>query len=233
MLRYIVTDTETTGLDPSVDRIVEIATVWFEGEEDKQVSLHSLCNPNRDIPPEVMAVHHITNEMVAKCQPYDVIVEEVLGWAHPLYIVAHNAEFDQGFIKPLIDSNPKWICTYRCAMHLWPDAPGHSNQTLRYWLKLQLDNVLPTDLYPHRALYDTIVTAHMFKKMLETHTLEQLYELTNTPILLKTCKFPKYRGVLWKDVPHNYLQWILRNPDMDKDVRYTAKYYLTPQTKLI
>ncbi len=43
------------------------------------------------------------------------------------------------------------------AMHVWPDAPRHSNQVLRYWRNLVLDNALA--MLPHRAGPDAWVTA--------------------------------------------------------------------------
>lgn len=222
----VTIDCETTGVDPAVDKIVEIAAVWDDPRKGRY-EVAELCNPGMEIPPPAMAIHHITDEMVYFSNEPQVVLDDILCQIETddLVFVAHNAEFDKGMlgaIYPKLKEKP-WICTWRCAMHLWPDAPSHSNQSLRYWLKLS--PVLPEGLYPHRALYDTIVTRAILDKMLETHTLEQLIELSTQPVLQKTIRFGKHRGMLWSDVPRDYLQWLSRQ-DMDMDVLHTAKHWL-------
>lgn len=223
----VTIDTETTGIDPAVDKIVELAAVW-DDPQDGRWEISELCNPGIDIPAPAMAVHHITDEMVSLSEPPEIVLNDLLLQigSEDLVFVAHNAEFDKGMVGAIYKKlkEKPWICTWRCAMHLWPDAPSHSNQALRYWL--HLSPVVPEGLYPHRALYDTIVTRALLDKMLETHTLEQLIELTNTPVLIKTVRFGKHRGMLWEDVPRDYLSWVARQSDMDEDVRHTAKHWL-------
>jgi DNA polymerase III epsilon subunit-like protein len=60
---FAVIDVETTGIDPSVDRVVEVAcAVVRDGKETDAFS--SLINPGRSIPPAASAVHHLTNRHV-------------------------------------------------------------------------------------------------------------------------------------------------------------------------
>src|SRR5581483_118551 len=128
-----------------------------------------------------------------------------------------SAHFDSKFV-PL---EGEWICTWRCARHLWPDAPSHSNQTLRYWIK-HLDfyaNMEGRAMPPHKALPDAWVTAHVLMEMLKVKTVEELVALTKAPILLKTVHFGKHRGEEWAKVPRDYLAWVCRTQDMDADVR--------------
>jgi exodeoxyribonuclease X len=138
--------------------------------------------------------------------------------------VAHNAAFDMGFLKdldPSLGDRNRWICTYRCAMQIWPDAPGHSNQVLRYWLDVRPE--LPSDLYPHRALYDTLVTDEILQRMLADHTLADLVDMSHRPITLRKMPFGKHRGVAFRDLPSSYVSWILKQgSQMDADVRHTA-----------
>jgi hypothetical protein len=49
---------------------------------------------------------------------------------------------------------------------------------------------------------------------------------TNEPVLLPKVTFGKYRGQNWTDVPPDYLQWILRQQDMNEDVVHTARHHL-------
>ena len=86
------------------------------------------------------------------------------------------------------------ICTYKAALRLWPEAPGHGNQVLRYWLRPKdLDPVIASP--PHRALPDAYVTAFILRELLELATVEELIAWTGEPALLPRVTFGQYRGV--------------------------------------
>lgn len=215
----IVIDTETTGMGPD-DQVIEWAGVWPGGQTS------FLINPTVPVSVEARAAHHITDKMLE-----DALTAEE--WRSPLEKhlsahgtpVFHNAEFDIRMIKqtwPGIVIAPH-ICTYRVALHLWPQAPRHSNQVLRYWLNLDVQ----IDLPPHRALADAIVTAAILDKMAAVTVDEvRMLELTTMPVVLHRVRFGKHVDWLWSDVPHDYLRWILRNGEFDSDIIYTAKHYL-------
>lgn len=114
-----------------------------------------------------------------------------------------------------------WICTYKVALRLWPDAPKHSNQVLRYWLGLDLDAVQA--MPPHRAGPDAWVTAHLLLRMLEQATVTQMIGWTVEPKQLPVLPFGKHRGLKWADLPDDYLQWLVRQADMDPDVLWCAR----------
>jgi exodeoxyribonuclease X len=142
--------------------------------------------------------------------------------------VAHNARFDRGFLKRIdgdVERALKHICTMKCAKVIWPDAPGYSNQFLRYWLGLEPQ--LPQGLMPHRAAYDIAVTATIFAEELKHKPLEELLEISNKPILLKKMPMGKHKGMPFDQVPISYLKWILdqQPSDMDPDLVYTAQFY--------
>lgn len=223
--KIVVIDTETTGLDPVGCGVVEVAWVvvgseTMEIEETGSTFLHW---PGL-IPPEARAIHHISPEDVADLRlPSRAEAEEIIntlaGGAG--FVAAHNAGFDSRFMPGVVRP---WICTWRCALHLWPEAPAHSNQVLRYWLGLELD--LPEGLYPHRALYDTLTTAEILKVMLATGVgVEELLRLSSAPVMLKTVRFGKHRGEPWGEVPSPYLRWCLNNLT-DIDAIYTAQQTL-------
>lgn len=231
-----VCDTETSGLDHLKDQICEIAGVFLHPDATHLGSFaHSLCSISCEIHPAAQATHHIdskdlegkphVNDWLRKHWPTDVS-----------FIVAHNAPFDRGFMAPRLDDcglrNEPWIDTYRCARHLWPDAPAYGNQTLRYWLKLNVDGLIPPGLYAHRALYDALVTTRLFQKMLESKTIHELHALTNTPVLLQKISFGKHFGTAWKDVPYDYLTWMKRESakkpgSFDEDTMHTVNHWLS------
>ena len=224
MAKVIVLDTETTGMDPSVDRLVELAAVGVDKPEEQ---FETLIDPLRDIPPEAKAIHHITEEM---CQRKPCATDATYNmlelFGSPEVIVAHNAKFDRGFMELLwpADYSPKWICTYKCALKLMPEAPAHSNQVLRYWLGLEPE--LPEGLAPHRALYDILVTREIFQSLLTLATINELYEISSKPVLLEKVTFGKHKGARWSEVDRGYLSWCVRQADMNEDVVFTARYHL-------
>ena len=69
--RPIFYDTETTGINAKVDRVVEIAA--YDPERDK--TFCQLVNPQRSIPVEAAAVHKITEEMVADAPTFAEIID--------------------------------------------------------------------------------------------------------------------------------------------------------------
>lgn len=223
-----VVDTETTG-NTDEDRAVEIAGVVVRPGAARPHAWHSsLVSPgDRAVSPEARAAHHIPDSALVGAPP----LEEVMRAARTVYpenglYAAHNAAFDRQYI-PQPWQQSRWICTWRCAMHIWPDAPRYSNQVLRYWLGLDVTG-MPGDAgaTPHRALYDAWVTAAILREMLRERTPEDLLALTTQPVLLRRVRFGKHEGQLWEDVPSGYLRWILGQGDFDADVVHTARHHL-------
>lgn len=228
----IVIDTETTGFDPEKDRVVDIAGVMVSGARGKyrsEVILNQLIDPGIPIPPEAMGIHHILDREVKGKPKLSAVLARGLHPYIPFVPAAHNAKFDSSFVpleEGFDEKEIDWICTWRCAQHLWPDAPGYSNQTLRYWLKLFKEPYL--DATPvHRAKADAIVTAGILERMLETCSVDDLLDKTKRPITQRLIRFGMHRGVEWAAVPRSYLGWILGKPagEFDPDVVHTARHY--------
>jgi exodeoxyribonuclease X len=186
-----------------------------------------LYRPLNGIPPETMAVHHITEADFDADTP--VCTEErlrkaVWGGESPDVLVAHNCDFERSFVTDAATDGLPWICTYKVALRIWPDAPGHSNQVLRYWRGLNLDPVRA--MPPHRAGPDAWVTAHLLTELLKASPLEQMIAWTTEPKLLPKVPFGKHRGASWPDVPSDYLQWMVGQRDMDADTIWCAQQEL-------
>jgi exodeoxyribonuclease X len=229
----VVVDTETTGLAPPEAEVIELAAVRLCRDEFLAGGDACLIPPTRPIPPETSAVHHLVAEDFAgvKCTLETAWWELVDMWKderedehEPVdAFVAHNAEYDKQFLKQFTGETP-WLCTYRCARHLYPDAPAYGNQVLRYYLGLKPS--LPPGLAPHRALYDTIVTAEILQHMLTIRPLAELLELQHKPVLMQKLPFGKHRNKPLKNVPKDYWDWLLKQ-DFDEDVKHTARHWLT------
>lgn len=237
--RICVIDTETTGLDPGADRIVEVGLcpVTYDPSRRRFIAEFtransSLCNPGRDIPPVAKAVHHITEPMVADAFPAEQVLETV-GYGFDCF-AAHNAEFDRGMCATAFFQPERWLCTMRLAMHLWPDAPAYGNEVLRYWLGYDR---LPFQGEVHRAGYDAKVTALLLVHMLTElgdrfGTVEEVSAWAEEPVLLKgQLGFGKHAELTWGEVARKdpgYLRWMLSKPESewDRDRWFTAKQML-------
>ena len=107
MIRYIVFDTETTGLDPlSGDRIIEIGAVELLDKQRSGKEYHQLINPEKQISQETIDITHITNEIVADKPVFKDIANNFLSFLNDnpsgcekTYLVAHNASFDLKFLN--------------------------------------------------------------------------------------------------------------------------------------
>lgn len=231
-----VFDVETTGIDPKEDRVVEIAAcdVTIYGLDVTPIASY-LVDPGRPIPPVASAVHHITDEHIAEAQAalFGEVWPNLYDPAITFY-AAHNCEFEQGFMPS--PAGVEWICTYKCALRAWPDAPGHSNQVLRYWLGLddEIDFVRASASLAHRAGPDAYVTAFLLAALLSDgeRTVADLVAWTKEPKAYTTMSFGKHRGVKLAEVPADYLQWLRDGRhDMDADWRHCAKIELERRAK--
>jgi exodeoxyribonuclease X len=219
-----VIDFETTGLDPNCG-IVEIGWCDVTYVDANNITVGTpqsrFCNPGYPIPPEARAVHHISDEDVKDAVSSDTALGE-LATAEVEAWCAHNASFEQSLFH---GAGKPWICSLKIAYRMYPDAPNHKNQTLRYYFGLELDHALA--MPPHRAGPDAYVTALILADELMAKPPETLIEWTKSPALLPgAIKFGKHRGTKWGDIPLDYLEWICGQPGMDADVKYTANHHI-------
>lgn len=176
---FTVFDVETTGLDPRQGhRILEIAGVRVEGGkilEDRTFS--RLVNPERPIPWEAKSVNKITDEEVASAPTIDAVLPEFLRFTEGSLLVAHNAEFDMGFLAQekeccwgYIDL-PESFCTMRLSQSLFPHEFRHNLDVV----SLRLGLTIPAQR--HRALPDVLVTAQALLKMIEIGKIQNIEDL--------------------------------------------------------
>lgn len=245
-MRIRILDTETCGVEAPDLQIVQIATVDLvsdseDGAKGAEWTIENprswLVNPDRDIPVEAMGIHNTTDEMVEGAPFIDAILPLVFDaeQSEPYAYAAHNAAFDRkvlvanhGTGVDNMDGYP-WACTYKGAVTVWPDAPSHKNNVLRYWLKLDLEQ----DLIPHSALGDAIITAHIAQRLLAEISLCDWLELSSRPVLLPRVHFGEHIKKPWSEVPQSYLSWIIHKSKgpWDPDVLHTAKHWYAIKDK--
>ena len=161
---YCVFDLETTGFDPDLDGITEVAVCKVRNGEiiDEYTTF---VNPEKPIPFEVQNLTHITDEMVADAPKMDQMIPEFLEFCKGCVLVAHNAHFDTRFIankskKLGLEFKPYVIDTLEMARELYNDVENYKLGTIVEHLGIELEGA-------HRAINDTRATAKMFIKMRE------------------------------------------------------------------
>jgi exodeoxyribonuclease X len=179
-----------------------------------------LVNPGRSITPETMAIHHIQDRDVASAPLWNEIAPTVLKPDKGvLALAAHRAAFEQRYCHPQLTGGAKWICTWKCALRLWPHLSSFSNQMLRYQ-RMPKGLVHEIGLPAHRAMPDAYVTAHHLRDMLNEVSAEQLIAWSNEPGLLVRVPSGPDRGKSWAQIAEEALQVMIL--DRDADVRFSA-----------
>ena len=224
--RVRVIDLETTGSRPPAHDVCEIGWQDVVQGDDGRWNVNTergalFVNPGRLIPPVTMAVHHIVDADVAGAPLWPEVAPSILrptGGA--LALAAHRAAFEQRFCTPALSGGARWVCTWKCALRLWPGSPSYSNQVLRYW---RMPNGLDRDtgLPVHRAMPDAYVTAHHLRDMLNEVSLEQLLAWSSEPGLQPRVPSGPERGRSWSELDNDTLR--LFAADRDVDVRFSAQ----------
>lgn len=223
MMRYWVVDSETTGTEEN-DKACEVAGFLCEGT--KIISHYqTLVNPGIPIPAIASAVHHITDKDVKDAPNIEDAMAPFFDEDFD-FVVAHNADFD---MRMMDFGEAPWVCTWKLANKVYPDAPSYKLQVLRYYLGLP-DPVIAQAQFAHRGLYDSEVCSHLFfdllSKAVSDDPVDKMIQISSNPILLRKVGFGKHAGQMWADVPRSYLDFILhKSSGWDANVLHTARYY--------
>lgn len=228
--QFIVVDLETTSNKPEEAHVVEWAAFVVGTPNDlfdrtNPTMFSSLVKPPIPIPPETSAVHHIIDADVENCSTWEAegpLLRDVFSSLYPGSIaVAHNANYERTVLASL-NLPCRWICTYKAALRVWPDAPSHSNEGLRYWLKL--GGGRSGNNASHTAGHDAMVTALLLGELLRAGTsVEDMITWSDEPALLPRCPLGDWRGHAWSEVDEGFLYWILRRITDREDVRFCAQ----------
>lgn len=232
-----VVDVETTGFERAlghmpveIGRCDLIAARDLHGDPDWSAArvgapIFSLVNPGRPIPPEASAVHHLVDADVAAAPRWDEGMIAI--GSRCLALAAHSARMEQQWLTPEATGAVPWIDTWKCALRAWPQAPGHSNQCLRYWLNpTGLDRQVASPA--HRAGPDAYVSAFLLRELLGLYSFDQLAAWSLEPAVLIRVPFGRppsaggARGLRWTEVDDGFLCWVAGR-DFSEDILHTVK----------
>jgi exodeoxyribonuclease X len=222
-----VLDFETSDEAPPEGKVIEAGfcdVLGADGAWSVGGPTAWLCGGVEKIAPAARAAHHLRVSDLTGQAPFDICCG-LLG-AHssmlpPITVfAAHNAEFEQKFYT----ADKPWLCTYKAALRIWPDAPSHGNFALGYWLEDQglIEYDAATAHPSHRAGPDAYMTAHILRELLKHATANEMVRWTKEFAVLPRCPIGKFRGKPWAEVESGFLLWMTRQPDMDMALKWNA-----------
>lgn len=219
---FICLDCEMTGLDLVQDHIVEIAVAKFNFDgiiEEYQ----TLIDPERPIPPETTAIHHITDEMVQGKPKIQEVLPHILQMIGSYIIVGHGIKHDvdlialaaeRANISTQVAHNLK-IDTLRLARH-YGESPVNSLSELRRHFNVEPEGA-------HRAMGDVSVNIQVFKHLAKKfRNTREIFDLLAKPIQMQTMPFGVHKGRPFKDLPLEYLKWAA-SKDFDQDLMFSLR----------
>ena len=225
---YCVLDLETTGFSPRLEKITEIGVMKYQ--DGKVIDKFScFVNPEKSIPPRVVEVTGITDDMVRNAETIDKVFPKLLEFIKDSVLVAHNAEFDVGFLRHFAkelgyEFDFTYLDTLSLAYELFPEYKTYKLGRIAKNLGIKVD-------VAHRALDDVDTTVKVFKVMLDmlkergVKTLEDI-EIYASDEIAKKEAFKKLRthhaiilakdyvGLknLYKLVSYSHLDYFYKKP---------------------
>jgi DNA polymerase III subunit epsilon len=167
MIRSVLFDTETTGLDPLTgDRVIEVAALELMGDLPTGRHFHRLIHPERDIPEDATRVHGITLAKLEGKPRFAEIADDLIAFLGDGMLIAHNAPFDFGFLdaefarigRPKLD-RARMIDTLVLAKARFPGMPNSLDALCR---RYEIDL---SERTTHNALLDCRLLAQVYVEL--------------------------------------------------------------------
>ena len=231
---YCVLDIETTGISRFTEKITEFGIMKVKNGEVID-TFECFVNPEKPIPPRVVEVTNITDDMVKNAETIDKVMPKVIEFVGDSVVVAHNANFDVGFIKYNAENlglefNNTYIDTLALAKELFPDFKKYKLEIIAEKLGIKVD-------VAHRALADVETLVAVFNVMLKQLKEKEIFDLSEMDKLLsKDINYktlPTYHAIvlaknkvglknLYKLISFSHVDYFYKKPRMLKSL--LAKY---------
>jgi len=168
MIREIVLDTETTGLEPlDGHRIVEIGAIELVNHVPSGRFFHRYLNPERPVPPEAFAVHGLSEQFLSDKPRFSEVVNDLLEFLSDSRLVIHNAAFDCKFLTAEFEAaarpvvlDGRVVDTLAVARQRHPMGPNSLDALCR---RYGIDN---SKRVRHGALLDAELLAEVYLELI-------------------------------------------------------------------
>ena len=176
---FVVFDIETTGLSADQCYITEIGAIKVVNGEIYD-SFSTFVHPPVSIPQKIVELTGITDAMVADAPEEEEAVRKFMEYCEGSVLVAHNANFDTGFIRAALERMGEefthtYVDTLELSRKLLTELKSHKLNIIAKHLKIKLEN-------HHRAVDDAFATAQIFVQflgMLEKRDIQNISELNS------------------------------------------------------
>lgn len=172
-MKYAIIDIETTGGNFKTGQITEIAVFLHNGT--RQIDVYqTLVNPQVPIPPFITKLTGISDAMVETAPTFPEVAEELLRITDGAIFVAHNVNFDYGYIREAyrqlgIEFKRKKLCTVQLSRRAFPGLASYSLDKITRELGISLPG-------HHRAGVDAEATMLLFEKILHAESEKGLFD---------------------------------------------------------
>lgn len=219
---YCVFDLETTGISHITEKITEVGIIKIKNGEIID-TFECFVNPEKPIPPKVVEVTHITDDMVKDAETIDKVMPKVLEFMGDSVLVAHNADFDIGFMKYNCEQlglkfEYTHIDTLRLAKAIFPEFTKYKLGIIADKLGIKVD-------VAHRALDDVKTLVAVFKEMIERAKDKKAKTIDDFDNVFETDfkKLPSYHAIilaknyiglrnLYKLISYSHLNYFYKKP---------------------
>jgi exodeoxyribonuclease X len=216
----IIFDTETT--DAVDGQLIEAAYSYVEldGNSIKQrdaLSFNQRYRPTKAISFGAMATHHIIEADLIGMPPHDSfsLPDEVQ------YLIGHNVDFDWNVIGA--PAHVKRICTLAMARKVWPHADSHKLGALMYRLSINQEQTRYELREAHSAMADILFCKWLLQAISDSvggfESFEHMWQFSEEARVPTVIGFGKHKGTAIKDLPRDYVGWLLRQADIDPYLR--------------
>ena len=139
-------------------------------------------------------------------------------------MIGHNIDYDVRAIEKCgVDTSKiKAICTLALARRVWPDAEAHNISALIYMITKGSERAREMIRKAHRADMDIILTANILMHIvhhLKINSMQELFDASEDARIPRTINFGKHRGTAIAELPTDYVQWLLRQDELDPYLR--------------
>ena len=200
-MKEVLLDTETTGLSPVKDKIIEIACIEIEDHIPTGEKFHVFLNPEMEISQGAYETHGITREFLDDKPKFKDIAKKFQEFINKKKLVIHNADFDLAFLNrelkevglPVI-SNVNVIDTLNVAREKFPGAQNSLDALCK---RFKIDN---SRRQKHSALLDCELLAKVYIELFEKKEPSLEFDIDNNETVVQSIKTLKNREHLIQEI---------------------------------
>ena len=151
---FVALDLETTGLDPTLETIIEVGLILFEKGKIKE-KFSTTVNPLKTVSDNVLMLTGIKQEELFSSPTLDKIIPEIKDFIEDKPLVGHNIAFDISFLEKSFPVKNLTYDTFNLSRIYLPFVSSHSLSSVVEYFKIPYENA-------HRAIYDAEMAGRLF-----------------------------------------------------------------------